>query len=162
MQKIISLFLALILSLSAFPGLAGAQPESASPPSAEGLGRFFSALAMAEFANENPGQDSSVLAVRAEEYGRQVARILLEAKVEPQEAQAIIEESAPWYAQALDNILNGSNSLNFYTNEYIRELTDLFSRCNLGLAPQSEIVLLASSHLQKMKSILKPSFYNYE
>ncbi|MBL7151453.1 MAG: hypothetical protein ISS32_01645 [Candidatus Omnitrophica bacterium] len=161
MKKIICIFFSALLFITAVLMPSFAQPDS-SQQSVQGLGRIFSALAMAEFANQNPGQDTSLLAGRAQDYATEVAKILLAAKTGPQAAESIIRESAPWYAEALNNILNGNNSLNFYINEYIREITDLFSRYNLGLAPQSQIVLLTSSHLQKMYSILRPSFYNYE
>ena len=161
MKRPIFLFLALILLIGASPKISLAEPVGNQQP-AQGLGETFAALALDKFSNDNPGQDTSLLASRVQDYGREVAKILFEGKVEPQTAESIIMESAPWYAEALDNILNGDNSLNFYINEYIRQITDLFSRHKLGLSVQSQVVLLTSSHLEKMYSLLKPSFYHYQ
>ncbi|MFH0762928.1 MAG: hypothetical protein V1925_03440 [Candidatus Omnitrophota bacterium] len=160
MKRLVLLFSALTLLIGLSLKVSLAQTDA--PPSAEGLGKSFSSIAMACFRSNNPGQDTSLLASRVQDYGSKMAEALLKGKVEPQAVEAIITESAPWYAEALSNLLNGDNSLNFYINEYIRQITDLFSRNKIGLDPQSQIVLLTSSHLEKMYSLLKPSFYHYQ
>lgn len=161
MKKIICIFFAALLFITAVLMPSFAQPDS-SRQSAQQLGGVFSQAAMAEFRSENPGQDTSLLVSRVQDYGSEMAKVMLDAKVDPQVTESIITESAPWYAEALSNMLNGDNSLNFYINEYIRQITDLFSRNKLGLSVQSQIVLLTSSHFEKMHSLLNPSFYNYE
>ncbi len=129
--------------------------------SAEQLGINFRQIVIFEFSSRNPGQNTSLLANHIQEYGTKMAQILLGGKVEPQDAMTIVNECAPWYAQALTRMLKG-NALNNYINEYVRKITDLFSQYKLDLDAQSNIVLLSSNHLENMYNRLNPSFYNYQ
>ena len=129
--------------------------------SAEQLGINFSQIAMSEFGSVNPGQDTSLLASRAQEYGREMAKIMLEGKVPPEAALEIVNQCAPWYAEALTQMIKG-NDLNSYINRYVKKITDLFSQNKLDLAVQSNIVMLTSDRFEKMYRLLNPSFYHYQ
>jgi len=156
MKKVLFFTLLLITA----QGICSAQ-EVPVGYSAEQLGLNFRQIAISEFANENPGQDTAVLGNRVQEYATEMAGIMLSGKVKPEDALSIMNNCAPWYAATLTRILKG-DALNIYINDYIKQLTDLFSEYKLDLKPQSDIVLLTSVHLQKMNDLLNPSFYNYQ
>lgn len=157
MKKFIFFALGLLIAASHTRAVAQEPAEY----SAQQLGVTFGQIVMSEFSRGDPAQDSSVWASRVQDYGREMAGMLLGGRVNSQNALEIIKECAPWYARALTRILKGT-ALNIYINDYIKALTSLFSEYKLDLHLQSDLVLLASSHLEKMNDLLNPSFYNYQ
>ena len=152
MKKTIAVFFILSLLIPLF-GFSRAFADDAA--NRDQLVQDFSQIAMNEFKSMNNTQmNYTEVNSKVDDYSQKFAAILLNSKVDPKISGIIMQKTAAWYGQALEELFNGKD-YNPVIQDYSAKIADLFSQQHLNLDAQSKIVDMTSDNLESLNTLFK-------
>jgi hypothetical protein len=129
---------------------------AAGNPEAEAIAQEFTQNVMNKFESaEHPELDQAAISDKVDDYSQKFAGILLEAGLDVKAAGMIMQQAAVWYGQSLDDLFN-EKPYNAVIQAYSDKIAGLFSKQQLTMDVQSEIVDMSSDNLESLNDLFHP------